>query len=354
MDAITPQRLSGMLARSFSSFPSNHAAEGERAQRAQDVRRPRCDHHRCDRPQKASANSEAQASAKLSYRRSEGTSLFIETREGDTVELKIVVRQSTSLTATQKQDGEQTSTAVDKTSKLGVRVSFEVDGELNEEERAAIDSVLDQIGQLAQQFFDDDVAGAFDAAAALKIDASQLASVGLKLSLREQMTYTSKGLPANVIPLPTASPAPAASTSSSAAPPAAASTATSAANAAPAETATEPTPTPAASAPAAPEQPPSAPTAEADAPAQTPSAREAIRGFLTQLLEKLSAPAPGTVSGASLELSLKLRIFQSVVTQAAATTPADTTGTATALSPLVPETLDTLAARQKAPLQAVA
>ncbi|HMM74565.1 MAG TPA: hypothetical protein PJ986_02575 [Gammaproteobacteria bacterium] len=353
MDAITPQRLSGMLARSFSSFPSNRAAEGQCAQRGQDVRRPRSDHHRCDRPQKTSANNEAEASAKLSYRRSEGTSLFIETREGDTVELKIAVRQSTSLTATQKQDGEQTSTAVDQTSKLGVRVSFEVDGELNEEERAAIDGVLDQIGQLAQQFFGDDVAGAFDAAAALKIDASQLASVGLELSLREQMTYTSKGLPANVIPLPAASPAPAASPSPSAAPVAAASIATSAANTAPAEIATESTPTPAASAPAAPEQAPSAATADADAPTQTPSAQEAIRGFLTQLLEKLSAPAPGTASGASLELSLKLRIFQSVVTQAAATKAADT-GTAATLSPLVPETLDTLAARQEAPLQAVA
>lgn len=70
-------------------------------------------------------------------------------------------------------------------------------------------------------------------------------------------------------------------------------------------------------------------------------------------MEKLSAPAPGTVSGASLELSLKLRIFQSVVTQAA-TTKAAETGTDSTLSPLVPETLDTLAARQEAPLQAVA
>lgn len=215
MDAITSQRLSGMLARSFSSLSSNQAAEGERAQRGQDVRRPRCDHHRCDKPGAAEAKDEADASAKLSYRRSEGTSLFIKTQEGDTVELKITVRQSTSLAATQKQDGEQTTTAVEKAATLSARISFEVDGELNEEERAAIESVIGQVGQLAQQFFDDDVAGAFDAAAALKVDASQLASVGLKLSLREQMTYTSKGLPANVIPLPTATPVPAANTSAS-------------------------------------------------------------------------------------------------------------------------------------------
>jgi len=348
MDAISNQRLSGMLARSFSSLPSNQASEGERAQRGQAARRPHGEHHRCDKPKEASGQ-EGEATAKLDYRRSAGTSLFITTQEGDTVELKISVRQSTSLAATQSQDGEQTTTAVEKSSKLSARVSFEVEGDLNDEEMAAIASVMKQAGELAQQFFDDDVAGAFDAAAALKIDASQLASVGLSLQLREQMTYTAKGLPANVIALPTAAPAPTtnAGTTPATAPstPAAAATTTPAAPTPESTTEVTPAATPSAAASAA-----AADTAPA---ASTQSAPDTIRKFLTQLMQALSAPAPGAASGASLELSLKLRIFQSVVTQTAATKAADT-GTEPALPPLVPETLDTLAARQEAPLQAVA
>lgn len=325
MDAITGQRLTGMFARSFSSFRSNHAGEAAGAAGGKVEPGRDCHDGRCEKPQESGAD----AAASLRYRRSEGTSLLIKTRDGDTVELKIAVRQSAAAAASWSSDGQQGQLAVRDASSLRTRVSFEVDGSLDAEELEAIQGVVEQAGKLADQFFDSNVDGAFAAAMALKIDPSQLASVRLDLSLRESMTYTARGRLA-AAPPPTPAPP-----------------------AVPNETtadATPPTPTPGVPVPA-----PSAESksAEKTPAAPTPSATKApdvIRGFLTELMEKLSAPPAG---GASLDLSLKLRIFQSVVTQVAETRPVES-GEASTLPPLVPETLDALAAREDEPLKAVA
>lgn len=350
MEAITSQLFRGANARSFHSFQSDRAegdrapvrrrergGEAEAAQRVRD-----CEHGKCDEPKKAA--TEADAAAALSYRRSEGTSLFIKTQEGDLVKLKISSRESMSMSATLSQDGEQTVATVGKESSSSLSVSFDVEGDLNEEELAAIRSVIEQTGELAEQFFNDDVAGAFAAASSMQIDASQLANVGLRMSLREQMTYSAKNLPRNdsVMPLPAATPlpAPAATATPATAPSTAVSTPASAPTAAPAQTSTTPTPAPA-----------QTPASEPTPATPTQSAPDVIRRFLTQLMDKLSTP--GSVTSASLDMSLKLRIFQSVVTSAAETKAAETS-TEPALSPLVPETLDAMAARQDAPLKAVA
>lgn len=342
MDALSSQFFRSGNARSIFSFPSirpdvnsNAARRQERTDEAGGVQGNR-DAERSRMEKRPEATPEANASAALSYKRSEGTSLFIKTQEGDLVKLKISSRESLSMAATLTENEDGTTSTVTRQSMSSMRVSFEVEGDLNEEERAAIASVIEQAGALADQFFNDDVAGAFAAAQRLNVDASQLATVGLRMSLREEMTYTAKGLPqtAGVTPLP----APATT-----APPAAPSATPAAAPS------TDAVPAPAATAPA----PVAAPASPA--PAQTPeqTAPDVIRRFLTQLMDTLSAPAEGEDSSASLDLSLKLRIFQSVVTSAAESKAAEQ-GEESALPPLVPETLEALAARQEPPLKDVA
>lgn len=342
MDALSSQLFRGGNARSIFSLPSirpevnsNAARRQERAGEAEGAQRGRdSGSGKSEKPKAAVA--EADAAAALSYKRSEGTSLFIKTQEGDLVKLKISSRESMSMAATLTQNEDGTVSSVTRQSSSSLRVSFEVEGDLNEEERAAINEVIEQASALAGKFFNDDVAGAFAAAQNLNVDASQLATVGLRMSLREEMTYTAKGLPqsAGVTPLP----APATT-----APPAAPAPTPAAAPS------TETLPAPAATTSA----PVSAPASPA--PVQTPAqtAPDVIRRFLTQLMDTLSAPPEGKGSSASLDLSLKLRIFQSVVTSAAESKAAEQ-GEESALPPLVPETLEALAARQEAPLKDVA
>ena len=355
MDAIASPFRPGSLARAFQSFRheagGTDAGGGFRRRSAEGLGASKglahcrdCDKDDARKPDRASAPQSA-AMAALSYRRAESTSLFIQTRDGDTVELKIRSREATSLAAAQWQDGDQTASAVQQRSLSSTRMSFEVKGELSAEELAAIRDVVEQADALAGQFFDNDVAGAFAAAERLHMDGSQLASVAFSASLREQLTYTEKSSsrPAS---------APLATSGEPLGPPSARDVAPASAEAASGPVA----------APTVDSAPPATipvqlPDSLAPPPAATPGASPtadpltSIRQFLTNLLDQLSAPGPS--EAASLDLSLKIRIFQSVVTTAAAAQPA-AGDSAEPLPALVPETLDALAAPQDPPLRALA
>jgi hypothetical protein len=303
------------------------------------------------------ASGDDSSAATLRYRRSERTALYIETQEGDVVRLKIKVRDAVDATASTATDGDTQLAELSVSARSSVRISFHVEGDLNADELAAIRSVVEQTGTLAEDFFAGDLPAAFAAAQALDIDGSELAKVGLRLSVREHLTYSGPALPR---PAPTPTPAE---------PPVATLPA-------PAET-VEPTPEVAAApaeevSPEVTDPAPALPTAEtgAETPptsAQTPAptvapvsvagqALAVIADFVQQLLDTLGAPPePEDDAGTtpSLQLSLKLRIFQATVFNLAVTqlpgTTADDDASATAM-PLVADTLEALAAAQEPPL----
>ena len=279
------------------------------------------------------------SSTSLGYRRTERTALYIETQEGDIVRLRIKVRDS--LAASGTNDGSGTEIAV--TSKSQLRISFQVEGDLNADELAAIQSVVEQAAELATDFFAGDLPEAFAAAAALDIDGSQLARVGLKLSLREQGTYTSVGTRPLPAPPPAEDPVPA--TASSTAPPAAtAETAASTAatdDAAPAEAPQVPAPT----------EEPATPTPTNAQPNVAGMALSLIADFLEGLLDTLAATTPGDngAGAASVDMSLRLHIYRAALVEVATSQPA-TEPEATSGVPLAAETLDALAAAHQPPL----
>ena len=57
-----------------------------------------------------------------------------------------------------------------------------VDGELDEQERAALDKLFAQVQDLSDKFYAGDLTGAFDRAMALELDGEQLASMSLRLT----------------------------------------------------------------------------------------------------------------------------------------------------------------------------
>ncbi|WP_071871207.1 DUF5610 domain-containing protein [Atopomonas hussainii] len=62
--------------------------------------------------------------------------------------------------------------------------SFEavIEGNINDDERAALEKLFGQVEGIAQKFYSGDVEGAFDRALALNIDGSQLSSMALRLT----------------------------------------------------------------------------------------------------------------------------------------------------------------------------
>jgi hypothetical protein len=135
----------------------------------------------------------------LSYRRSERTALHIKTQEGDMVRLKIKASESLSIAAGQVNDDGETISELELQARSRTRISFKVKGELNEEEMAAIQSVIAQAGAMAEDFFTGNAEGAFATASALEIDAGQLARVNIRMKTSEQLTYPMSGaLPARL------------------------------------------------------------------------------------------------------------------------------------------------------------
>jgi hypothetical protein len=289
-------------------------------------------------------------SATLRYRRTERTALYIETQEGDVVRLRIKVRDAVNgSTRTDGSDNPTTELAVNMRS--SVKIRFSVEGNLSADELAAIESVVTQAAELAEDFFTSGVQDAFATAAGLDIDGDTLAHVGLKLSVRERLTYSASGVyqlpPAGApeAPTPPASapvedaPAPVAAPPAAEAPVGEVS--------APPATPEEPAPM---DTPAAEDAPVTVPTPTAPPATVAVNALATIAEFIRDLLEVLAAPpadGEGTTA-ASVDMSLRLRIFQSVVRNVAAVdrpAPGDTDSAAGA--PLVADTLDALAARHQ-------
>jgi hypothetical protein len=301
----------------------------------------------------------ADGTATLRYRRSERAALYIQTQEGDVVRLRIKVRDAATATVS---DGSGTDTPVAELSvsaRSSVKVSFHVDGNLNADELAAIQDVVAQVGALADQFFAGDVPAAFASAQDLNIDASQLAKVGLRLSQRQSVTYSGPALsppaPSTDQPAPAESPPAPQATA-----PVVAASSEPVANVAPSDVPAAPVDEPSAAA----DTPPSTAAVEAAATDSAPAAPTppssvtgnvlaTIGSFLHQLLDALGTPAeePDATSQASLDVSLKLRLFASVVVNIAAPASTPSTGDAATTAPLVADTLDALAATQEPPLR---
>jgi hypothetical protein len=112
--------------------------------------------------------------------------LQVTTRDGD--KLRISVAQASASYAQSSvaaaSDGSSSAAQFSRQSSslqiAGLQVS--VEGELDDEERAALEKLFGQVQELADTFFAGDLQGAFDQALKLELDGSQLASLSLNLT----------------------------------------------------------------------------------------------------------------------------------------------------------------------------
>lgn len=291
----------------------------------------------------------------MTYRRSERTTLYIRTREGDVVRLKFRSREALKLESSRTSDGESVRTELELSAKSKSTLSVQVRGNLNAEELAAIQSAIEQAGVIAEEFFAGDLAAAFDSVAALDIDGSQLARVTLNVRAREHLTYSSyratTSTPESYTPL-TDIPVMRTPLVETVAPQqpgeilmeSASGTEVVSGGVTTIEQAEEPQD----------ERVPAEPLA-VGAPAMP--GLSFVRDFLTRLTDVLGQSHDEGVPGqsyakisASIDVSLKLRIFQSTLLVFAEARPDEPAP----LPELVPETIDELVAQLQGPLDQVA
>lgn len=129
-----------------------------------------------------------------SVQRSSSFDLTIKTQEGDTVTLNIekFYNKEFSKQAVINDDGFTVN--VDRQIEAGKEISYQVSGDINEQEQAAIDALIKKIDRLSDKFYSGNIAGAFQKATQIGIDSEQLAnfSVNLQSSKIVEVTRTYK------------------------------------------------------------------------------------------------------------------------------------------------------------------
>lgn len=120
--------------------------------------------------------------------------LEVKTRDGDTLRISIAQASSSwsRSSVAVASDGKNSLLSVSsRSSSLQIGAwQIEVDGELDDEEKAALSDLLGQVQDISSKFYSGDLAGAFDRAMALDMDGEQLASMSLHLTQTKVMQAT--------------------------------------------------------------------------------------------------------------------------------------------------------------------
>jgi hypothetical protein len=118
----------------------------------------------------------------------EASTIRIRTQEGDevTIRLRNVEQFTASDVSASGPNGEATRTRIEASQ--ASRISFSVEGDINDDERIAIGQVVAQATEIADEFFDGDLSFAFETAAAFQFDTDQLQRVNLRFRVQEDVT----------------------------------------------------------------------------------------------------------------------------------------------------------------------
>ncbi|MGQ9659227.1 MAG: DUF5610 domain-containing protein [Thermochromatium sp.] len=121
------------------------------------------------------------------YRNAEDFSLSLKTREGDTVEIRFSRHLKAQYSLAGVRDDQGNSAAVLDVGRFeNTGYLFSVQGDLNDDELKAIQTLVQDVANLAKDFFGGDVQKAFEQAPKVGFDSSQLASMNLTMSRSER------------------------------------------------------------------------------------------------------------------------------------------------------------------------
>lgn len=112
--------------------------------------------------------------------------MAVTTRDGDRLRISIAQASASwsqsSIAASSDGNGSSVVASSQSGSMQVGAWQVSVEGELDEEERAALEKLFGQVQELSNKFYAGDLSGAFDRAMALEMDGEQLASMSLRLT----------------------------------------------------------------------------------------------------------------------------------------------------------------------------
>jgi len=120
------------------------------------------------------------------FKQSSQASIEIFTQDGDKIEVSYSAFSQTISKQDYSQNSKSLSASYGFSGASSVAFQFSVQGELDEGEQQAINGLLDNVGDLASEFFNGDVQSAFNSALELGFDSEELKSFALDF---QQSTY---------------------------------------------------------------------------------------------------------------------------------------------------------------------
>lgn len=134
----------------------------------------------------AAGNSRVAASSERFAAVAQTLEMAVTTRDGDRLRISVAQAAANWSHSQVAATGSGSAVALVASSQSGsVQIGawqVSVEGELDEQERAALDKLFGQVQDLADKFYAGDLEGAFDRAMALELDGEQLASMSLRLT----------------------------------------------------------------------------------------------------------------------------------------------------------------------------
>lgn len=126
------------------------------------------------------------------YSKTETFSLDLKTQDGDTVKILFANQSSAQSAFAATSDGNGNSSAVFSLSQSqSSALQFQVQGELDEDELEAINKLIQDVGEISDEFFNGDVQKAFEIATQFQMDKTELASMHLQLTRSQEYSAAS-------------------------------------------------------------------------------------------------------------------------------------------------------------------
>ena len=114
--------------------------------------------------------------------KAQSSSIDILTAEGDKVSISFSAAQGKSLYEQSSANQSSSSYELQQSSYSKRNFSYNVEGDLNEDEKAALGKLIEDVSRIQKSFFAGDIEKAFEKAAELSIEPSQIASFSMNLT----------------------------------------------------------------------------------------------------------------------------------------------------------------------------
>ncbi|WP_136679004.1 DUF5610 domain-containing protein [Neptunomonas sp. XY-337] len=140
-----------------------------------------------------STNSYTRVSAAERYSQAETLSLKVRTQDGDEVSINFAQASQYQAAFAAETDGNGNSAALFNVSRSEAsQYQFSVQGDLDNDEIDALQNLIKDVNEIANEFFDGDMQKAFEMASEFEMDKTELASMNLKLTQSEQYSSVAK------------------------------------------------------------------------------------------------------------------------------------------------------------------